>query len=333
MKKQYPLVDIFKLIFAISILAVHSNVFLGENNTSWFILHGFCRLGVPFFFVASGFFLAISLKKNNGSIDIVKKYIKRLLVPFVFWVLLNFIPLFITWRHEPISTIALKTVQNLLLYPCGAMWYILALMISSILTYPFYKKKKLPICIIISAILYIFALLCNNYYFLIENTFVQGIIDNYLNIAVSARNGIFEGLLFVSIGMYIYELLNNNKINFKINNFILVISYILLILEIIFIKGNTYMDDHSLFISFYTLIPSFFIFLLQFGPNIDTLKARNYSTGIYFSHRFLLMFAKTLALYIGISNILVFISVLIIDLIILTILYKIDNKNINKLIK
>ena len=82
---------------------------------------------------------------------------------------------------------------------------------------------------------------------------------------------------------------------------------------------------------FIPLIPSLFILLGSINISKNTTIFRNYSTGIYFYHRFVL---GIITLYISATeSLLIFFITLFIVVICLTILYKIDNKKINLLIK
>jgi len=336
LKKNYSLVDIVKLFFAVGIVLIHSGVFNDNSNLFiWIIEHALFKIGVPFFFVASGFFLESKLAREVDKKDTIRKYFKRLLIPFVVWLLLNYYFVATSWNCQNILSLILTTIRNLVFYPWGSMWYILALIVAIAIIIPFYKKGKLKKIVIVGAFLYIFALLCNNYYFLLDNTPIQPHINKLLNIVVSLRNGIFEGLYFVSIGMYTSILLREKKINFKLNNIIFFVSYVLFIIEIVLIHGLNYKDDHSLFIMLYTLIPSLFIFLLQFNVDIKSKIYRNYSTGIYFSHRFVMNSVCFIVSLINtvLTELELFIIVIIIDVILLTILYRWNNKYVNSIIK
>ena len=56
------------------------NLFLGD---------GLCRVAVPFFFVASGFFLAGRFGEEGWYAKVVNKRIKTLVVPFVIWAVIG----------------------------------------------------------------------------------------------------------------------------------------------------------------------------------------------------------------------------------------------------
>ncbi|MBQ8131740.1 MAG: acyltransferase [Bacilli bacterium] len=323
--KRYPLVDIFKLLFAVGIVAIHCNLFLGTDAVSWYILHGVLRIGVPFFFCVSGFFLCKSLDRTKDA-DKNKKvltYLKRILIPFVVWILLDFYYFYRTRCVGLVGFVLIKyIVKNLIFYPWGAMWYLLALMVSVLILYPFYKKNKLRVIVGLGGILYLVGLLGNNYYFLIEGTKLQYGMEWYINHFLCTRNGIFEGLYFVGIGMLI------SRVEFKPKLWMLICSYGLFVVEIFLIKGRSYLDDHSLFISFLFFIPILVLYLTKFDEYYDTSKIRNYSSGIYFMHRFVLGYSTLILSHYSIvlSNEIMFLITISITTILLTIGYKSNNR-------
>ena len=119
MKKNLPLIDISKFIFAIGILGIHTLLFESDKTSIWLILHCVLRLGVPFFFCASGFFFYRSLKKNNNNKEVVIKYLKRLLIPFIFWLILNLPVVIHGYRLAGLSAVLIihKIIQGIIFYP------------------------------------------------------------------------------------------------------------------------------------------------------------------------------------------------------------------------
>ena len=174
--------------------------------------------------------------------------------------------------------------------------------------------------------------LFNTYYFVVDGTSLQGMVDSVLKVVSSMRNGVFEGIFFVSMGMFISQLQMKRRIKFGANLVVLLIGYAVLILEIIMTKDLPHVDDHSLFAMFIVVIPSLLLFLSGL-PNLkrNTVMLRNYSTGIYFSHRFVL--ALVLFFVDKQKTAQVFIATIIIVFLSLSILYRINNDKINKVIK
>ena len=182
--------------------------------------------------------------------------------------------------------ITLKVLQSIFFYPWGALWYIQAVIISILLLLPFIKCKKEEWVLPIGLVLYSFCLIANRYYFLIQNTFIQKIVDSYLHIFVSARNGIFVGFLFVGIGLLLRKYFHNIL---KIKKYIipmLLFALVLYIGEIYLVKDYSGVDDNAFYIIHVIYIPILFAFSAVHGYkiSIDTKLFRKMSTSIYLLH-------------------------------------------------
>ena len=56
MKKDYYLIDILKVILAIFVVGIHTNIVSDYNNDAqWYIYTMLFRLGVPFFFLLNDY--------------------------------------------------------------------------------------------------------------------------------------------------------------------------------------------------------------------------------------------------------------------------------------
>ena len=337
MKKQKGYIDVLKLFFAVGVVAIHTLCFAGTDTPSWLFMHAVLRLAVPFFFCVSGYFFYKSLKKEKNPISTRNKYLKRLLPPYLFWLAVN-LPLVIiqyAMRGDGLKEIILKVGRGFLFYPWGALWYVLALIVAILIIVPFYQRKKLKTITIIGLVLYLIGLVFNTYYFLVDGTALQKGVDTILLITASMRNGIFEGLFFVATGMYVAKFEETKKITRRACLISFLISYVILIIEILLTKNLAHTDDHSLFISFVFVIPRLVMLLSKYNTSFKSTTFRNYSTGIYFSHRFILALLSILVFGVTERTDIapyVFLTTLTIDVIMLAILYKINNEKINHLI-
>ena len=70
-KHLIPGLDLFKLIGAFLIVYLHTYNRDWGVTGNWF-LHVIASIGVPFFFIVSGFFYGKGLHRTNFSIDYVK---------------------------------------------------------------------------------------------------------------------------------------------------------------------------------------------------------------------------------------------------------------------
>lgn len=340
--KDYNLIDLLKFVFAICVVAIHTNVVNNSKSVfQWYTLHCIFRLAVPFLFVCSGFFIGNKLINNKGKEkQIIKRYIKRLALPFIFWSFINYIYYTIVQLHngDSILKIILKVVRSILFYPIGALWYISATIVSVVLLYYFIKENKLKLALFIGGGAYIFALVCNSYYFIIEGTILQKVVDLYMKLFISARNGVFVGFLFVAIGMYIAKLKINNALNTKRSAIYMLIFYIFIFIEVTVIRQNRYIDDHALFIFLPFFIGNLFVVCLAINlKKKDKLfvKLRNLSTGIYYTHRPIINIVTCISLVLvtKTNNKVLFITTLCSCILISYLIQKIDNRYLNKIIK
>lgn len=335
-KEKYDFVDVCKFVACICIVGIHTAAFSDCMGGDYYLQSGVFRLAVPFFFVVSGFFFGKQLLTAKDSRQVLKKYIYRLGVPLAFWETINIVieilkQLFV--KRLPASEIAYNIIKSILFYPYGALWYVQALMIAAIIIAYIYKKGWLEKCLFVSAVLFVAGLLGNSYYFLIYGMSAQKIIDRYLDIFVSTRNGVFVALYFVSAGVWIAAHENWVK-RIKGKKIIAISAYIVYFLEIYLIRDCKSADDKSMFLSFLFLIPLLFIVVIDSNLTIAKARAlRSYSTGIYFMHKAVIHIWLIVFAVIGVEIFptVEFAFVLISCFIACTIAYKIDNKFINML--
>ena len=327
---NYYCIDILKLFFSLCIVALHTHLFLDSNVTlHWYSSHCIWRIAVPFFFVTSGYFFSKKVKNSSHPKKVLFNTIRRLGTLLIFWLIVS-LPLQIhSLLLQQLSTdkIIIELIRSVIFYPWGALWYILALIVAYILIYPFLKRKKYILPLIIGFLLYLFAIFSNSYYFVIEGTWLQSIIDDYLRIFISSRNGLFVGFFYVSIGNY---LTTKKESSINKNIFISIIGLVGLILETAFIRDKHYIEDNSLFFSLLIIVPAIFELAKRINVKKDSKKFRNLSIGIYVLHRPILGY---LTYFFTIkSNTILFLIVSVLSIGISYFLQKINNKYINKII-
>ena len=84
-KTEFIAVDFFCFLFAIGIVALHLAPMQDINETlNYFVVHVLTRLGVPFFFLVSGFFL----QKKIQDVQKVKAYLARIFQLYVIYTVL-----------------------------------------------------------------------------------------------------------------------------------------------------------------------------------------------------------------------------------------------------
>lgn len=80
--KKFNCIDLFKFLMAIVVIAIHTDPLIDSKNQ---ILKNIVDIiyvsAVPFFFLASGFFLGNKIKKQDNieyKTTIIKQYLKKL---------------------------------------------------------------------------------------------------------------------------------------------------------------------------------------------------------------------------------------------------------------
>lgn len=297
--ERFPAVDVLKFLFSILIMCLHGQVFKGSPAGMYFekII---VRLAVPFFFVSSGFFYGRKVYGKKDLLPTAKQYISRLAMK-----LLLFEPVSVCLRivqkfwidGDAFPDVLLDAVRNILFYPRGALWYIQAVIVAVVILVPFMKRGREGIALLIGVMLYPFALLCNRYYFLCEGTVLERIVIAYMRCFISARNGLFMGLLYVSMGVLIAKKWDTLKLKKTMHTVLMIVSGLCLVLEVCFTNNKTGMDDNALFVSHLVLIPALFLCAgcrKTVWPVKDAFAAtlRNLSTSIYLLHSPVLQIIK-----------------------------------------
>ena len=342
---NYNFIDIMKFFFMLCVIAIHSHIEVLFGRAGWYVTHCVFRLAVPFFFVASGFFFKLSLEKSGGGLEeTVKKYVKRILIPFVFYVVLNIsldVFLKIINNYDFSIKWILRTFQKVLFDPPGAMWFLSACIFGILFLYPFLKKQKLNTALFIGFFLYLFAMACNTYFYVVkDNNFISNLINLYIKFFKVTRNGLFVGFFYLALGIKCYEITKKQNLNCKTLCFVISVLFLFLVTESFFAEKNKQflMDDSSLFISLPFLAACIFLLSLQISwPQKNTTILRNLSSGMYFMHRFVLSVVSIGLVHLcpayKDSSPLKFLLTTFLSFFICMVGYKINNKKLNYLIK
>lgn len=332
MKKTVsPTIDVLKFIFAICIVGIHTRVLINTSEVvQWYVTHLLFRLGVPFFFCVSGYFLGYKLWGGCDYKESFSNYRKRLLPPLIVWGGLGLLQYAVELYIKGENLIIIRLLRTMIFYPKGAMWYVWACIVATYILQFFWNKKYRNVWIWgIGIVGYAFALIANTYYFIVEDTVIGKIVELYLRVCVSARNGIFVGVIFLWIGITLAHLNMNEKIPNRIG-YIFLIALVLYVIEVYYTFGKNVADDSALFVAHLVLIPSGIVLALKCNikNNIFAKEFRRMSTCIYFTHAFI----NNLLGYILPYGVIRFVVVLSICLIIYFIQMKCNNKYLAKIV-
>ena len=333
MKEEKTNIDLYRLIAAFMIVAIHTYPFDGINeNLDYFVTRVMFRIAVPFFLMITGYYLLPkAIKKKETLISYTKKILKIYFISILIYIPINI------YMGDFKSINILKLIKDILVD--GTMyhlWYFPALILGIWLTYYLIKNVTKKLLGIFISILYIIGLFGDSYYGLISNIqILKNIYKVIFSISSYTRNGLFYVPIFLYIG-YIFndeKHKKNNphpktKISKKNNMLLITISLILMGLEGMLLYKFNIPKHTSMYIF---LIPSsylIFSFILE-QDNKPDKKLRNIATWIYILHPFFIVLIRFAIKITHLentflnSNILNYILVSISTLVFISIIYKI----------
>lgn len=340
---KYDFIDFTKFFFMLCVIGIHTNIYELSYSYGWYILHCIFHLGVPFFFVASGFFFMAKLEKSGGGLEqTVKSYIKRILVPLLFYVALNIsldVFLKIINNYQFSVKWFIRTFQKILFDPPGAMWFLSACFYGIIFLVPFIKYNKINYALVIGIFLYIFALTSNIYHYLVKDyILLNRLIDLWQKFFITTRNGLFIAFFELALGIKAYDF--HKKKKDKIFIFFIPLFFLILFIESYYAKLNrsNIKGDGSMFFIIPFLAQCIFLLSLNIKIKFKYSKLlRNLSSGMYFMHTFVLSIISIGLVHFtpvfADSPIIKFLLTTFISFLICIIGYKVNNKRINLLIK
>lgn len=322
-KKYYTTIDAFKLFFAFMIVFMHC--YCRDGGTiGWWLREVISTVGVPFFFIASGFFMERGFDKSKDERNYLKTYIKRVGMMYMSWAIIS-LPLFICVLNiaHPEYSVTLKSIYIMrTLFVSGAMgvyWYILALLFIAPVFYLMYKNNKLIIPIyIIATICYVFGVCFDAGCFSTDSI----IWLTVKSIFGSTRNFLMVGLFYMCIGRIIYHMPN-------IPNLFLLLSIFLF-----FVVLRT-IEAHYFSFSFLQAVIAMVSFIMALKINLHSMSKkyssvlRELSTAIYLIHfPLILMFD----FYLKRGTIINMFVVLVLSIVIYYTISKLPNKKIAKVL-
>lgn len=197
--RLYVGADLMKLICALLIVFTHT------YNHDWGVVGEWVHttltpIGVPFFFIVSGFFYAKGLQKTSEKKDYFSRYVKRIINMYIFWTVVT---LPVAWMNLGIAHADYGTGLKLLyIVRCffftgsiGIYWYVLALIYSSIVIYYAHKWRRMSILYVVALVFWIIGVLYDGG--LLTGTMVGTAIHVIIG---SERNFLNVGLFYMCIG-------------------------------------------------------------------------------------------------------------------------------------
>lgn len=208
--ENYNILDLTKFVFAFAVIAIHTHLLDGLEGNFVAALRIVENLAVPFFFIVSGFFLGGKISVVN-EFEVYKHYICRFLKMYMIWCFV-YLPIniyyeLIVYKFSLGFTVFdlirgwLLVGENPYSWP---LWYLLASAVAVLLIYIFRKFKcRFPIILLCSLVLFVIGYCYTTYHDVLYNLnpFLHNIMLLYDKTFRTTRNGFFEGLTYIILGL------------------------------------------------------------------------------------------------------------------------------------
>ena len=196
-------IDLAKLLCAI--IVVFGHTFCYDSCWGGWIKSVLFEVCVPFFFIASGFFLFRGMERNATTINVyVKKYLNRLCSIYIVWSILTIYVSYynLSLAHANYSwwMIGIHMIRQFFFSgSMGVYWYILALIYSTLIIYWIgYKKGEYNALTIVSFLGYVLGVCYSRG--MLSETLLGSVIHIVFG---SQKNTINEGCFYMMLGVLI----------------------------------------------------------------------------------------------------------------------------------
>lgn len=205
-KKEYASVDCMKFVASLLIVALHADA-LYDISPLWntLICGGLARLGVPFFFTATGFFFF----RKELELETLRKYCLRMVKLYLYWFVIM-LPKTIFDRiicsQYSVAGTAFRFLRSFFVTSTfSGSWFIVSCIFCSVLFYCLEKLEEKKRCYITAAIAvfsYLLGVMCSSYGALLDGFGFRKIIDWYTLLFGNPYNNIFTGIPYFALGRY-----------------------------------------------------------------------------------------------------------------------------------
>ncbi len=299
--RSYTGIDIFRFIAALLIITIHTSPLLSYNETADFILTRIiARVAVPFFFMASGFFLISGYTLHAEKL---KRFLRKTMAIYMIATLV-YIPVNIYSGYFNKSNLLPEMIKDIIFDGTFYhLWYLPASMLGAAIAWYLVKKAGYSRAVIITGILYIIGLFGDSYYGIAEKSAVmKGFYQLIFQVSDYTRNGVFFAPVFFVLGGMIAD--RQKMISFRKSVCGFTAFFFLMLCEAMFIRhyGLQRWDSMYMF-----LLPCmFFLFqtILQ-TENImedSSMPDTNLQPGLFIRRKGLAKFLRMLSLIIYIIH-------------------------------
>lgn len=295
--KSFTGIDCFRLIAAYLIVAIHTSPLTSVSAEGDFVFTRIiARVGVPFFFMTSGFFLISRYSRDGGRLlSFVKKTISIYVLAIVIY-----IPINIYNNYFQMTPLLPELIKDILIDgTLYHLWYLPASATGGILAWYLVKRLDYKKAFAITTVLYILGLFGDSYYGFAEKIpAFRYFYTLIFQVSDYTRNGFFFAPVFFVLGGYLAD--NSGGRPGRAGNCLgFAVSLLLMSAEAMTLRGMEVQRHDSMYVFLLPVMYFLFRIILSFrGKRLTGI--RTLSLVIYIIHPMtivaLRLFAKALHL-------------------------------------
>ena len=252
-KNGYPLIDVFRVIAAVLIVAIHISPLEGLTETGDFVLtRVVARLAVPFFFMTSGFFLLRPPFDFKKLLGFVKRTAIIYLIATVIYIPVNIYDGYFT-RHTVLGYIKDILFDGTFYH----LWYLPAAIMGAVIAWLLLRYAGKIAAVAVSAVLYIVGVFGDSWFGLIKGSFIEPVYKFIFIFTDHTRCGLFFAPLFFVLGALLFTRKKTAPLR---DGILLAVSLAVLTAEALLVKNLGFIRHDSMY---FALVPaSLFLFSL-----------------------------------------------------------------------
>ena len=304
-RTAYTGIDEFRLAAALLVITIHTSPLASCSETGdFFLTRVIARVAVPFFLMASGFFLISQYARDAGRLwAFLKKTAVLYGISIAVYLPLNLYNGYFSGKHFLPELIKDLVFDGTMYH----LWYLPASMLGAGIAWYAVRRLGFKKALIVTLGLYAAGLLGDSYYGIAEKLPILSVFyQNLFEITDYTRNGIFFAPVFLVMGgMAAEDAARGESLSLQICGAGLGVSFLLMSCEGLLLR-ELGIQRHD---SMYLFLPPcmYFLFrLLLFRQGSRKERIRTWALLIYIIHPLMIVGVRLLAKLTGLESLLIY---------------------------
>lgn len=303
-RTAYTGIDEFRLAAALLVITIHTSPLASCSETGdFFLTRVIARVAVPFFLMASGFFLISQYARDAGRLwAFLKKTAVLYGISIAVYLPLNLYNGYFSGKHFLPELIKDLVFDGTMYH----LWYLPASMLGAGIAWYAVRRLGFKKALIVTLGLYAAGLLGDSYYGIAEKLPILSVFyQNLFEITDYTRNGIFFAPVFLVMGgMAAEEAARGESLSLRICGAGLGVSFLLMSCEGLLLREFGIQRHDSMYL--FLLPCMYFLFrLLLFRRGSRKERIRTWALLIYIIHPMMIVGVRLLAKLTGLESLLI----------------------------